>query len=163
MKKKLSFPTIVGILTLVIVIVAFKSPLFDSVAMSKEWGEVSIEWAYMPIIHVTFWIMGVGMCIFASGKGGFRVKWPFLVAGVLITLWASLYIVDWAMFFLADAKIDIFPARYDFLHIFWPHRKYSYELYFTYVFDVIGGYLLTYGLYGKKKPAPTGSKGDDMP
>ena len=106
--------------------------------------------------------MGVGMCIFASGKGGFRVKWPFLVAGVLITLWASLYIVDWAMFFLADAKIDIFPARYDFLHIFWPHRKYSYELYFTYVFDVIGGYLLTYGLYGKKKPALAGSKGDDM-
>ena len=33
MKKKLSFPTIVGILTLVIVVVAFKSPLFDNVAM----------------------------------------------------------------------------------------------------------------------------------
>ena len=162
MKKKPSFPTIVGILTLVIVVVAFKSPLFDNVAMSKEWGEISIEWAYMPIIWFTFWIMGVGMCIFASGKGGFRVNLPLLIAGLFITLYTGLYAVDWAMFFLAHAKIDVFPTRYDFLHIFWPHREYSYEQYFTYALYTIGGYLLACGLYGKKKTAPAGSKGDDM-
>lgn len=149
MKKKLSFPMIVGILTLVVVVVAFKSPLFDNVAMGKEWAERSTVWAYMLIIWFTFWIMGVGMCIFASGKGGFRVKLPFLIAGVLITLCTALYAVDWAIFFLANEAI---PFEYDFLHIFGPYRKYSYELYFTYVFDVIGGYLLAYGLYGKKKP-----------
>lgn len=152
MKKKPGFHTIFGILTAAFVVLAFKSPLFDNVAMSKDWGEISIEWAYMPIIWFTFWIMGVGMCIFASGKGGFRVNLPLLIAGLFITLYTGLYAVDWAMFFLAHAKIDVFPTRYNFLHIFWPHREYSYEQYFTYALDIIGGYLLAHGLYGKKKP-----------
>ena len=40
MKKKPGFHTIFGILTAAFVVLAFKSPLFDNVAMSKEWGEI---------------------------------------------------------------------------------------------------------------------------
>lgn len=152
MKKKPSFPTIVGILTLVIVVVAFKSPLFDNVAMSKEWGEISIEWAYMPIIHFTFWIMGVGMATFIAGRSGFKINPPLLIAGIFVTLYTVGLPLKSVILALSDGKIAFDILKYDFLHAYFPYRKYSFELYFTYALDIIGGYLLAHGLYGKKKP-----------
>lgn len=148
MKKKPSFPTIVGILTLVIVVVAFKSSLFDETMIPG--GDTG--WYYKPfIIWSTFWIMGVGMYIFSAGNGSFGIKLPFFIAGTLVTLYTVVWPLSNAIFGVSNGKIVFNALKYDFLRIYFPYRKYSYELFFTYALDIIGGYLLACGLYGKRK------------
>ena len=148
MKKKLSFPTIVGILTLVVVVVAFKSSLFDETMIPG--GDTG--WYYKPfILWSTFWIMGVGMATFIAGRSGIKINPPLLIAGIFVTLYTVGLPIKSAILGLSDGKIAFDILKYDFLHVYFPYRKYSFELYFTYALDIIGGYLLACGLYGKRK------------
>ena len=147
MKKKLSFPTIVGILTAVFVVLSFKSPLFDeTVVVAKGTG-----WQYESlIIWFTFWIMGVGMATFIAGRSGFKINPPLLIAGIFVTLYTVGLPIKSVILALSDGKIAFDILKYDFLHVYFPYRKYSFELYFAYALDIIGGYLLACGLYRPK-------------
>ena len=147
MNKKPSFPTIVGILTAVFVVLAFKSPLFDKtvvVANGTGWQYESL------IIWFTFWIMGVGMATFIAGRSGFKINPPLLIAGIFVTLYTVGLPIKSVILALSDGKIAFDILKYDFLHVYFPYRKYSFELYFTYALDIIGGYLLACGLYRPK-------------
>ena len=147
MKKKPSFPTIVGILTAVFVVLAFKSPLFDKTVVAEGTG-----WQYESlVIWFTFWIMGVGMATFIAGRSGIKINPPLLIAGIFVTLYTVGLPIKSVILGLSDGKIAFDILKYDFLHVYFPYRKYSYELFFTYALDIIGGYLLACGLYGKRK------------
>ena len=155
MKKKPNFPAVFGIITAAVIFIAYQTPLFSSIRLNG-WT-FGTRWPYFIIIYVPFWLMGAAMYLCAAGRGSFRVKLPQLIAGGVMTIYmiaAIIYKICWL------AGNEFFGGFIvDFLNIFtsYPHnmlfkQDYSFEQYFTYVFCALAGYLLAYGLYGKKKP-----------
>ena len=71
MKKKFSFPAFAGISAVLLVLVLFRSPLFDYTAEARLWADYETAWPLFVIPPVTFWIVGAAAYICAAGKGYF--------------------------------------------------------------------------------------------
>ena len=155
MKKKPSFPAVFGVITAAVIFIAYHTPLLSSIRLNG-WT-FDTRWPYFIIIYVPFWLMGAAMYLCAAGRGSFRVKLPQLITGGAMTIYMIAAIIYKIFGLVGNHFFGDF--RVDFLNVFitYPHNMlfkeyYSFEPYFTYVFCALAGYLLAYGLYGKKKP-----------
>lgn len=148
MKKRLSVPTIWGLIAGAAAIAVFKTPLFDGVYQAREWVQ-STSWGVDAVLMAIFALLGAAMYICAVGRGGRRRISPLpLVIGGLMCLYCLAYLINEVLFWQRSGAAIAFQYV-DFLGLMGAMKP-GFGNYTRYALFTLSGYMLAFGLYGRK-------------